>query len=84
MGQREVLLSHYENNKHARTIDKPIKEVAALLSSLSSNNDQLWPHERWSPMKLDRELTEGATGGHGPIHYVVTEYSQAKKSISDS
>jgi hypothetical protein len=66
-------------NKHARTIDKPIKEVADLLSSLSSNNDQLWPHERWAPMKLDRELAEEATGGHGPIQYVVTEYKPGKK-----
>jgi hypothetical protein len=66
-------------NKHTRTIDKPINEVADLMSSLSSNNDQLWPHEKWAPMKLDRELSEGATGGHGPIRYVVTEYKPGKK-----
>ncbi|MBM9616995.1 hypothetical protein JWJ90_22295 [Desulfobulbus rhabdoformis] len=30
-------------------------------------------------MKLDRELAEEATGGHGPIQYVVTEYKPGKK-----
>lgn len=67
------------SNKHTRTICKPINEVADLMASLSSNNDKLWPHEKWSPMKFDRELSVGATGGHGPIRYVVTEYKPGQK-----
>lgn len=66
-------------NKHTRILEKPISEVAVLLNSLSSNNDQLWPHENWAPIKFDRDLSEGATGGHGPIKYVVTEFKSGKK-----
>ena len=66
-------------NVHKRIIDKPISEVAVLLNSLSSNNDKLWPHEKWAPMKLDRDLSEGAIGGHGPIKYAVTDYKPGYK-----
>jgi hypothetical protein len=66
-------------NKHSRIINKPISEVAVILNSLSSNNDQLWPREKWSPMELDRDLSNGATGGHGPIQYVVTEFKPGRK-----
>ncbi|GBC62729.1 hypothetical protein DENIS_3706 [Desulfonema ishimotonii] len=66
-------------NKHTRIIEKPISDVSVLLNSLSSNDDQLWPHENWAPIKLDRELSEGATGGHGPIKYVITEFKPGRK-----
>jgi hypothetical protein len=65
-------------NIHKRNIHKPIAEVGPLLNSLSSKNDQLWPHENWSPMKFDRDLIEGAMGGHGPIKYTVTKFKQGK------
>lgn len=68
-------------NIHNRMINKPISEVAAVLNSLSSDNDQLWPHENWPPMKFDRDLSEGATGGHGPIRYVVTDYKPGKNIL---
>lgn len=66
-------------NVHNRVVNKQIAEVGALLDSLSSNNDNLWPYEKWSPMKFDRDLSEGAIGGHGPIKYVVTSYLPGKK-----
>lgn len=65
-------------NFHKRNIHKPINEVGSLLNSLASKNDQLWPHENWSPMKLDRDLIEGAKGGHGPIKYTVTKFKPGK------
>ena len=67
------------SNIHKRIINKPITEVGALLNSLSSKDDQLWPHEKWPRMKFDRDLSVGATGGHGPIRYVVTEFEPGKK-----
>lgn len=61
-------------NIHAREIAAPPEAAGALLDSLSSRHDLLWPHEKWPPMRLDRPLGVGAAGGHGPIRYVVEAY----------
>ncbi|HWQ62510.1 MAG TPA: SRPBCC family protein [Negativicutes bacterium] len=61
-------------NIHAREIPVPTEDAGALLDSLSSRCDLLWPHEKWPRMRLDRPLGVGAAGGHGPIGYVVEAY----------
>ena len=66
-------------NVHKRIINRPISEVGDLLNSLSSKNDQLWPHEKWPAMKFNGDLVVGAKGGHGPIRYVVTEFKPGHK-----
>ncbi|MCB2223555.1 MAG: SRPBCC family protein [Actinobacteria bacterium] len=58
-------------NVHRRRLDAPAGDVAALLSTLASDDDRLWPHRTWPPMRFDRPLGPGADGGHGPIRYVV-------------
>ncbi len=58
-------------NIHQRQLAKPAKEVAVLLAQLASNNDVLWPHERWPAMYFDKPIGVGAIGGHGPIQYFV-------------
>jgi hypothetical protein len=68
-------------NIHERIINRPINQVGPILDSLSSTRDKLWPHEKWPPMKFDRELSEGAKGGHGPIRYYVKHYKPGKKVI---
>lgn len=68
-------------NNHTRIIDKPKRETECLINGLSSDHDILWPHETWSPMRMDRALSEGASGGHGPIQYEVTEFSPGEKVI---
>lgn len=61
-------------NVHERLLAATAGEVGALLDSLSSGADGLWPHRSWPPMKLDGPLATGAAGGHGPVRYAVTAY----------
>jgi hypothetical protein len=49
-------------------------EVGALIDSLASEDDCLWPSACWPAMRFDRPLCVGAVCGHGPICYVVEEY----------
>lgn len=51
-----------------------IGRVGALIDSLASHKDALWPVHLWPRMKFDRPLDVGATGGHGPIRYFVEAY----------
>lgn len=61
-------------NVHERELQVGSAEVGALLDSLASENDRLWPRACWPAMRFDRPLGVGAVGGHGPIPYVVEEY----------
>ncbi len=62
-------------NVHSRLFSATPKQVGALVESLASSNDRLWPRALWPRMKLDKPLAIGTKGGHGPIGYQVTEYS---------
>ena len=62
-------------NVHEREIPMSAAGVGILLNSLSSDNDALWPRTMWPPMRFDRPLDVGASGGHGPVRYVVEEFS---------
>lgn len=61
-------------NVHERTLDAPLRSVAALIDSLGSDGDLLWPRDRWPAMRFDRTLAVGAAGGHGPVRYFVESY----------
>jgi hypothetical protein len=61
-------------NIHEREFSAEASAVGALIDSLASDNDALWPKSFWPPMRLDRPLGAGTVGGHGPIAYVVEEY----------
>ena len=58
-------------NIHHRIIARPITEVGPLLSTISNKNSQIWPVDKWPPMRFKEGLTIGARGGHGPIRYVI-------------
>lgn len=60
-------------NVQRRVVDAPAAEVGALLDRLGGPDDVLWPAQ-WPPLQLDRGLTPGSSGGHGPIRYRVREY----------
>lgn len=62
------------SNVHERLIPQPVHVVGRLLSTLSSDNDRMWPTENWPAMTFDRPLQVGATGGHGPIGYFVEQF----------
>ena len=62
-------------NVHERTFAATSSEVGRLVDSLASDDDRLWPRDRWPAMRFDRPLAVGAVGGHGPIRYVVETYA---------
>jgi len=64
-------------NVHERVIAAPLAAVGALLDSLASDHDALWPVSSWPRMRFDRPLGIGASGGHGPIGYAVEQYHPA-------
>ena len=57
----------------------PAAAVGALVDSLSSTQDALWPRDQWPAMRLDAPLGLGASGGHGPIRYSVSEYEPGSR-----
>jgi hypothetical protein len=65
-------------NIHERKLIAPPERVGALIDSLSSLEDSLWPKQAWPRMKFDRVLSVGAVGGHGPVRYFVEAYSPGR------
>ncbi|GAA0672967.1 hypothetical protein GCM10010193_26990 [Kitasatospora atroaurantiaca] len=61
-------------NIHERVLPATEDEVGALLDSLASEDDVLWPVPDWPPMRLDGGLAAGSAGGHGPVRYTVAAY----------
>jgi hypothetical protein len=65
-------------NVHEREIAATAVVVGALIDSLASDHDVLWPATMWPSMRFDRPLGVGAVGGHGPIRYAVEDYVPAR------
>lgn len=61
-------------NIHTRILDQPADGIAALFTTLATENDMMLATDKWSPMKLDKGLKMGSKGGHGPIRYSVREH----------
>jgi hypothetical protein len=68
-------------NVHERRFTYPPATVGALIDSLASDNDRLWPSGKWPPMRFDRPLAVGAIGGHGPVRYSVEEYHPSQSIV---
>ncbi len=66
-------------NVHERVIPADVDAMGKMIDTLGSAGDVVWPSERWPPMKLDRPLQVGATGGHGPIRYRVESYEPGRR-----
>lgn len=62
-------------NIHKRTLNQPKEKVAELLKTLSTENDRIWPKEKWPEMKFKEGIKIGAKGGHGPIRYSIEKYN---------
>ncbi|WP_433788478.1 SRPBCC family protein [Actinoplanes sp. CA-252034] len=60
-------------NLQRRIIHAPVTALGSLLERLAGPGDLLWPVD-WEPLRLDRPLSAGATGGHGTLRYTVTSY----------
>jgi hypothetical protein len=65
-------------NIHERELETDPVQVGALIDSLASRGDRLWPKHVWPRMEFDRSLGAGAKGGHGPLRYFVEEYTPGR------
>lgn len=52
-----------------------MEQVGKLLETLASRDDKIWPTGHWPRMQLDKGLSIGSKGGHGPIRYHVIKYT---------
>jgi hypothetical protein len=62
-------------NVHERELQATIEQTGALIDSLASQKDCLWPSHLWPRLEFDRPLGVGASGGHGPVRYFVEAYT---------
>jgi hypothetical protein len=67
-------------NVHQRELRTSQDRLGELLDQLAGPADPLWPR-RWPPLRLDRPLAVGATGGHGPIRYTVADYQPGRRVV---
>jgi len=63
---------------HERVLPASPDVVGALLDRLGSDDDPLWPLDRWAPLDLDRPLDLGTRAEHGPFRYFVNEYEPGR------
>jgi len=66
-------------NVHERALPVPAARLGTLLDRLAGPDDALWPAPAWPPLRLDRPLGVGASGGHGPVRYRVSEYEPGRR-----
>lgn len=71
-------MSRQTFNIHRRTISAPASAVGALIDTLASDDDRLWPWRAWPRMSFDRGLVVGGIGGHGPVGYRVTGHEPGR------
>lgn len=68
-------------NVHERVFRGPQHQVGALIDSLGSERDRLWPDESWPALRLDAGPQVASRGGHGPVRYVVEAYEPARAVV---
>ena len=67
------------HNVHERHIAAPADRMGAVLETLATDHDQLWPGSTWAPMVLDHGLEPGSHGGHDGIRYTVTAHETGRR-----
>lgn len=63
-------------NVHARDY---ATSPGPLLDAMLDPARSIWPSPPWPALKLDRGLTVGSRGGHGPIRYAVEAYEPGRR-----
>ncbi len=66
-------------NVHERHVAASAERSGAVLETLASDHDRLWPGGAWAPMVLDRGLEPGSRGGHSGIRYTVTAHEAGRR-----
>ena len=69
------------HNVHERFVPAAPEAVGALLATLGGADDAVWPRDDWWPMELDRQVGEGAVGGHSDIRYAVETYEPGRRVV---
>ena len=65
-------------NIHKRILKASRQQVEKSILSLSKEDDEIWPLDKWPPMRFKEGIKIGAKGGHGPIRYAVEKYTRLK------
>jgi hypothetical protein len=65
-------------NIHERHVAASAARVGAVMETLATEHDQLWPGATRAPMVLDRGLEPGSRGGHDGIRYTVTAHEAGR------
>jgi hypothetical protein len=65
-------------NVHERHVAAPPDRVGAVLETLATDHDRVWPGAGWAPMVLDSGLEPGSHGGHAGIRYTVTAHEPGR------
>ncbi|GAA4962927.1 SRPBCC family protein [Kineococcus glutinatus] len=68
-------------NVHERVLRADGQEVAAVLESLATPADALWPHDRWPALELSGGLRPGSAGGHAEVRYHVAEHVPGRRVV---
>ncbi|HYD30014.1 MAG TPA: hypothetical protein VEB64_04050 [Azospirillaceae bacterium] len=68
-------------NVHCRMLPTSLKAAGKLIDGLASDEDRLWPWERWPAMRFDGPLAVGAKGGHGPVRYTIQVYEPGRSIL---
>ena len=61
-------------NIHKRTIQQPKEKVSLLFKTLATDDDLVWPYEKWPAIRFKDGLKVGNMGGHGRIHYTIINF----------
>jgi len=65
-------------NVHKRLINRPKENVSRLLETLATQNDKIWPNNKWPAIRFNDGLKMGSKGGHGIIRYTIIDYVEGE------
>ncbi len=65
-------------NIHKRVLNQPRSRITELLETLATDDDKIWPKEKWPTMKFKDGIKIGSKGGHGPIKYCIERYNPSE------
>ena len=68
-------------NVHERVVKGSTDQVWALVATLATPGDRLWPRDVWPEMRLDHGLSVDSRGGHGMIRYFVESIKPGRSVV---
>ena len=68
-------------NVHERLVNGSPEDVWALVETLGTRKDRLWPGDVWPAMELDRGLVVGSRGGHANVRYHVDSMTPGRSVV---